>query len=788
MKSKIIWVAIVGSSLLATPAPATVRYVDVNSASPVSPYTNWATAATDIQSAVDVAAAGDLVLVTNGVYQTGGRPAKDGVTNRVNIDKALKVQSINGPAVTIIRGYQVPGITNGTSSVRCVNLASGATLSGFTLSNGSTPGGGGGVNCLFYTSTVTNCIITGNAAISYGGGGMLGTYVNCTLSGNTVSNIGGGIYLGTAVNCLIIGNSAQYGGGTHRSELNNCTVAGNTASVAGGGAHGSSGSTMNNCIVYDNTAPSGSNHTAMTMNYCCTVPIFGSSSFTNAPRFIDPPAGNFNLQTNSPCINAGANSYVSNSTDLDGNPRIRGGTVDLGAYEYPLPNIHYVNLGNVAPVSPYLSWPTAATNIQDAIDAANAGDVIVVGDGVYRTGGRVSPSSSFGFGGGGSNRVVIDKTVTVRSVNGPSQTRIQGYQVPGTGTGTNAIRCAWLTNGAVLSGFTLTNGATANLNVKMDGSGGGAFSDGVITNCVLIGNLSRQGGGVFGGTLDHCTLIGNSTPGGSAGGAWAAMLNNCLVVGNSATDGAGGGTGAYCALNNCTVAYNSARYGGGSYGGCLTNCIVYFNAGGNYQFTTLGSCYLNHCCTITSYTNGVGNITNEPAFVDPSAGNFHLQSNSPCINAGNNAAITGGTDLDGSPRIAGGTVDMGAYEFQNPASILSYAWLQQYGLPNDGSADYVDADGDGMNNCQEWQSGTIPTNASSLLKMTAVANDVSGKMVTWQSVSGKTYFLQRSSDLVVQPAFSTVSGNIIGQAGTTSYLDSTAVGPGPFFYRVGVQP
>ena len=182
-----------------------------------------------------------------------------------------------------------------------------------------------------------------------------------------------------------------------------------------------------------------------------------------------------------------------------------------------------------------------------------------------------------------------------------------------------------------------------------------------------------------------------------------------------------------------------------------------------------------------------GYISRDPGFVD---GSFHLlQSNSPCINAGNNSYVTSPTDIDGNPRIKGSTVDIGAYECQNPASVISYAWLQLYSLPTDGSSDSIDTDHDGMNNWQEWKAGTDPTNRLSVLNMLppAQTNNAQDCTLTWQSVSGKTYFLQRSTNFLLQPAFLTIQSNITGLTGITSFTDTNATSAKAYFYRVGVQ-
>jgi uncharacterized repeat protein (TIGR02543 family) len=121
-------------------------------------------------------------------------------------------------------------------------------------------------------------------------------------------------------------------------------VTGNEARNYDGG--GASGCTLNNCIVYYNNAPTGPNSYGP-LNYCCTTPLpsTGNGNFTNAPLFVDLPGGDLRLQMGSPCINAGNNASAVGTTDLDGNPRIVGGTVDVGAYEFQGP---YLNVAATA--------------------------------------------------------------------------------------------------------------------------------------------------------------------------------------------------------------------------------------------------------------------------------------------------------------------------------------------------------------------------------------------------------------------------------------------------------
>jgi hypothetical protein len=222
--------------------------------------------------------------------------------------------------------------------------------------------------------------------------------------------------------------------------------------------------------------------------------------------------------------------------------------------------------------------------------------------------------------------------------------------------------------------------------------------------------------------------------------------------------------------------------GGGVYLATGNNCIVYYNSALSSDANCFGGT-VNYCCT-TPLPAGTGNLTNEPAFVNTNGWiNLRLQSNSPCINAGNNAYVITATDLDGRPRILGDRVDMGAYEF----TCEFDAWLQQYGLPTDGSADFTDPDSDRANNWQEWQSATVPTNALSTLRLLTPQTVGTNLVVSWQSVTNKTYTIERSTGLATNASFLPLASNLVGQAGTTTFTDTNAASAGPSFYRVGVQ-
>jgi len=102
----------------------------------------------------------------------------------------------------------------------------------------------------------------------------------------------------------------------------------------------------------------------------------------------------------------------------------------------------------------------------------------------------------------------------------------------------------------------------------------------------------------------------------------------------------------------------------------LSHNNVSNNSGGNYP---------------SWLTPDVNSISADPLLVNRSAGNFRLHANSPCINAGDDAAVIGATDLDGNARMTGSHVDMGAFEFQPRVPPIIYVAQSASGA-NDGTS------------------------------------------------------------------------------------------------------
>lgn len=744
-------------------ASAAILYVDLNSANPLPPYTTWDTAATNIQDAIDAASPGDQILVTNGIYATGGRPVNGFLlTNRVAVTKPVIVQSVNGPAVTLIQGYPVLGNT----AVRCVYLTNNAQLIGFTLTNGATETvsfpdeeiGGGGVFCESSNCLVSNCVMSVNSAANFGGAAYSGTLESCLLSSNTAPE-GGGAISSVLVNSTLTGNSSpEAGGAVTYCLLTNCTLSFNRVTFDGGAANGS---TLYGCLLSSNSAIDGGGAYACTLNGCTLSGNFSTSE-----------AGGAYGGTLIGC------TLSNNLSGGDG-----GGVVDAALTNCTLS-------GN------------SATNGNGGGAGQLSSSANCVLDHCTLAGNYASNN-----GGGANDSILVSCTLSNNQAGSSGGGSSSGYLSYCVLTGNSAVN-----GGGASSGF-LTNCTLSGNSADL---GGGDYQCIRLSQCQLISNTATDGGGDFGGYLNNCSLQNNialnqgggssggslvdcqisSNSAASGGGVYGGGVSDCLIVSNSANLGGG----AYNVLTvNCTVVSNTASQGGGIYSDGFdfitsANSIVMLNSAGqdpNFSNPSNNVIAFNHCFTLpmpSTSSGGGNNYTNDPVLTTD--GNFRLQSNSPCINSGINSGTGGLTnDLDGNPRIVGGTVDVGAYEYQTPLSRISYAWLEQYGLPITTNIDTTDSDGTGMDNWQKWIAGLNPTNSASVFVMLppATTNTIKGLIISWESVSNRSYFLQRARNLATSNAFSTIRSNLFfGLTGTATIIDATATNGGPFFYRVGV--
>jgi hypothetical protein len=269
------------------------------------------------------------------------------------------------------------------------NKYSSPLLSNITVSDNSATYYGCGIYNGGSSPVITNVIITGNHdGVAWGGG--IATFdaspilTNVIISGNT-ANSGGGIFNQSAfpllTNVIISGNQSGRGGGIYSifssSILTNVIISGNTANSGGGGGINNEGANpvLTNVVISGNTAAGGGG----IFNFDCSPQIRNSIIQGNSsgidgsspiisyslvqglsdagngnidgntdPEFVSPVAaglstgGDYHLRLGSPAVNEGNNTYFDAgstpdlhliTTDLSNNPRIVGGTIDMGAYE-----------------------------------------------------------------------------------------------------------------------------------------------------------------------------------------------------------------------------------------------------------------------------------------------------------------------------------------------------------------------------------------------------------------------------------------------------------------------
>lgn len=643
-----------------------------------------------------------------------------------------------------------------------------ASMTGCIVSgNAATIGGGVSAGS---GSDITDCVLIANSAASGGGISLTNTYAatlnRLTLLNNTATFSGGGA-------SILVSNDSIFGGSARAS---NCIVAGNQAPTGAGlciTVSNSSGSLVDlkNCTVFGNAVSVSAtilrvtdsilwNHGSLTatgsidVRYCDVQGGWsGIGNIDADPLFVNPAAGDFRLSgVASPCYNTGdpAVAFSAAALDLESEPRVQGGRLDIGAdeatvdcdgngiadYQDIAAGTH-VDCDNngiadacqppadcngngifdacdlAAGIStdcnknglldvcePYsdcngngtndlcdlagsstdcngngipdecdiasgtsldvdrngtpdechgiLLVPSVYPTIQAAIDAANwnSHDTVIVADGIYT-------------GTGNCNLDTTNKLITVRSQNGPAHCVIDCQ-----GTAQAFVfNGSWLQS--TVRGFTLRNGRGQSGGAVLCKSGASP----TLRDCVFTANVATASGGAIlcregaSPVIENCVFTANSTLG--QGGAVACtdlarpIVRQCSFYGNKANGGAfsigGGGAldvsgSAELLLENCILWANMAPFGAELRlsDGAVVTVQTSDVAGGQ-------AAVFNSASTLNW---GAGNITADPLFVEPLAGDVHLQAGSPCIDAGTGSVAK---DFEGDP--GSGIADLGADQF-----------------------------------------------------------------------------------------------------------------------------
>ncbi|MBP6962863.1 MAG: PQQ-binding-like beta-propeller repeat protein [Armatimonadetes bacterium] len=380
---------------------------------------SWENAKLTVTAAIQAASSGQEIWVASGVY-----------TENVAIDKAVGLYG--GFGGTESSRNQRDWVANETtldgdgadSVVTCSNVT-GAVIDGFTIRNGYAEIGGG-IKCANASPTIAHNTIIGNT--SHGGvadargGGIYCSGGSPIITDNVISS-----------NHAASGASGSYGGGIYcdscpAGRIANNTIVANTVPSSpednchGGGVYisGNAPVIANNIIAFNASGIYATSESAEMLGNCVYNPVRYNYSWlpnptgTNGnisadPLFADFNGGDYHLQSgqsSSPCIDSGSNDHVLSTTDMDGEYRVRSGTVDIGADETTgcISSLLMVSVGAV----PAGSQALVAVYVFDPVNGVPVADCQVT---LSVSGGTlVSPAGGGGYtGSDGRLTAIVEK-------------------------------------------------------------------------------------------------------------------------------------------------------------------------------------------------------------------------------------------------------------------------------------------------------------------------------------------------------------------------------------------
>jgi hypothetical protein len=337
----------------------------------------------------------------------------------------------------------------------------------------------------------------------------------------------------------------------------------------------------------------------------------------------------------------------------------------------PLILVSLSGIGSRLPSGDITRVPIDYATIQEALNAAESWDTVLVSDGTYY------------------ENIVWPHTdnVTLRSANGSMTTVIDGGNAE-----ESVIYVGNGQKGVLIEGFTIKNGigsiATFHSSIRF---GGGILVDEGITatiqECRIVGNgdpdNTEYSGGIFisrasNVTIDSCEIVDNLGPGVKyRNHTTYGLIRNCLIVGNAEY-------GIYAQGSPVRIYNNTICLNGKSGIYLLTPWPNIFNnlIANNSIGISSNDPYLSDLIAFNNIWNNTtncadtggnilgqnGNVSIDPLFVGGDTFDYHLKPDSPCIDTGNPNYIVepDDTDLDGDPRVMGGRIDIGAYEYSPP--------------------------------------------------------------------------------------------------------------------------